>query len=79
VVQFRLKGEYGVDSTLEPLGFTMARWVEGSWPAVAAAGRMFNTQVGAWLVWCVQCCPGRPAPSGARVGYWTMMLTRTLS
>eukprot|EP00879_Flechtneria_rotunda_P013063 GHRR01013643.1.p1 GENE.GHRR01013643.1~~GHRR01013643.1.p1 ORF type:complete len:602 (+),score=167.68 GHRR01013643.1:1048-2853(+) len=45
VVQYRMKDEYGVDTTLEPLGFSMARWVIGSWPAVEAAGRMFNTQI----------------------------------
>ncbi len=37
--------EYGVETTLEPLTFSMARWVVGGWPSVEAAGRMFNTQV----------------------------------
>jgi peptide chain release factor 3 len=45
VVQYRMKDEYGVDTTLEPLGFSMARWVIGGWPAVEKAGRMFNTSV----------------------------------
>ncbi len=43
VVQYRMKDEYGVDTTLEPLPYTMARWVKGGWEAVKAAGRMFNT------------------------------------
>ncbi|GBF94326.1 peptide chain release factor [Raphidocelis subcapitata] len=44
VVQFRLKDEYGVDTTLDPLPFQIARWVLNGWPAVEAAGRLFNTQ-----------------------------------
>eukprot|EP00955_Chlamydomonas_euryale_P101567 365354-Chlamydomonas_euryale.AAC.1 len=42
-VQYRMKDEYGVDTTLEPVPFSIARWVLGGWDAVAAAGRMFNT------------------------------------
>lgn len=45
VVQYRMKDEYGVDTTLDPLGFTMARWVIGGWGAVERAGRLFNTTV----------------------------------
>jgi peptide subunit release factor RF-3 len=40
-----MKDEYGVDTTLDALSFSIARWVKGGWPAVQAAGRMFNTQV----------------------------------
>jgi peptide chain release factor 3 len=40
-----LQDEYGVDTTLEPLSFSVARWVLGGWPAVERAGRMFNTTV----------------------------------
>jgi hypothetical protein len=40
-----LQDEYGVDITLEPLSFSVARWVLGGWPAVERAGRMFNTTV----------------------------------
>lgn len=49
-----MQDEYGVDTTLEPLGFSLARWVIGGWPAVERAGRMFNTQV-------VKDAYGRPA------------------
>mmetsp|Transcript_23531 Transcript_23531/g.61232 ORF Transcript_23531/g.61232 Transcript_23531/m.61232 type:complete len:647 (-) Transcript_23531:564-2504(-) len=45
VVQYRMKDEYGVDTTLEPLSFSIARWVKGGWEAVEAAGRIFNTTV----------------------------------
>lgn len=45
VVQYRMKDEYGVDTTLEPLPFSIARWVINGWPAVEAAGRLFNTTV----------------------------------
>lgn len=45
VVQYRMKDEYGVTTTLDPLGFSVARWVTAGWPAVEAAGRLFNTQV----------------------------------
>jgi peptide chain release factor 3 len=43
VVQFRLKDEYGVDTTLDPMPFQIARWVLDGWLAVEAAGRLFNT------------------------------------
>jgi peptide chain release factor 3 len=42
VVQYRLENEYGVQTRLEPLGFTVARWVAGGWPALEAVGRIFN-------------------------------------
>jgi peptide chain release factor 3 len=42
VVQFRMLNEYGVETTLEPLGYTVARWVEDGWEAIEQAGRIFN-------------------------------------
>jgi peptide chain release factor 3 len=44
VVQARMKGEYGVETTLENLPFAVARWVVGGWNAVDKAGRIFNAQ-----------------------------------
>ncbi len=43
VVQFRLQNEYGVETKLEPLPYTVARWVTGGWAALEKAGRIFNT------------------------------------
>lgn len=37
VVTYRLKNEYGVDSAMEPLDFTIARWAGGGWDAVDRA------------------------------------------
>jgi peptide chain release factor 3 len=48
VVQARLKSEYGVDSQLEPIGFTLARWADGGWDAVDKAdkdGKLFGTMI----------------------------------
>ncbi len=45
VVQFRLQNEYGVETTLEPLPYSVARWVTGGWSALEKAGRLFNTLV----------------------------------
>jgi peptide chain release factor 3 len=45
VVQFRMKNEYNVDTTLELLPYSVARWVEGGWEALERAGRLFNTVV----------------------------------
>ncbi|GIL80976.1 hypothetical protein Vretimale_9288 [Volvox reticuliferus] len=45
VVQYRMKDEYGVDTTLEPLSYTVARWVKGGWPVLEGVGRLFNTTV----------------------------------
>ena len=42
VVQNRLEHEYGVQTRLEPLGFSVARWVLGGWPALEQVGRIFN-------------------------------------
>jgi peptide chain release factor 3 len=42
VVQYRLENEYGVKTRLEPMEFTVARWVSGGWPALEAVGRIFN-------------------------------------
>ena len=43
VVQFRLLNEYGVETTLEPLGYNLARWVAGGWPMLEKVGKLFNT------------------------------------
>ncbi|MGD1865630.1 MAG: peptide chain release factor 3 [Phormidesmis sp.] len=43
VVQFRLKNEYNVETRLEPIGYSVARWATGGWPALEKAGRIFNT------------------------------------
>lgn len=45
VVQFRLLNEYGVETMLEPLPYSVARWVGGGWDALEKAGRLFNTVV----------------------------------
>jgi peptide chain release factor 3 len=43
VVQFRLLNEYGVETLLDPLPYSVARWVEAGWEALQKAGRLFNT------------------------------------
>ena len=43
VVQFRLQNEYNVDTRLEMLPYSVARWVDGGWDALEKAGRLFNT------------------------------------
>lgn len=45
VVQFRLLNEYGVETLLDPLPYSVARWVGGGWEALEKAGRLFNTVV----------------------------------
>eukprot|EP00898_Chlorokybus_atmophyticus_P001424 jgi/Chlat1/2282/Chrsp17S02795 len=45
VVQYRLQSEYGVETQLDPLPYTVARWVNAGWPAVEKAGRLFNCVV----------------------------------
>jgi peptide chain release factor 3 len=43
VVQFRMLSEYGVETKLEPLPYSVARWVEGGWEAIEKVGKLFNT------------------------------------
>ncbi len=43
VVQFRLQNEYGVETQLEFLPYTVARWVTGGWEELQRVGRLFNT------------------------------------
>ena len=43
VVQFRLRNEYNVDTMLDMLPYSVARWVGGGWEALKNAGRLFNT------------------------------------
>lgn len=48
VVQARLKGEYDVESIMEPLGYTLARWADGGWDAVDKAdadGKLFGIMI----------------------------------
>ncbi len=43
VVQFRLINEYGVETRLEILPYSVARWVVGGWETLEKVGRLFNT------------------------------------
>ncbi|MBD2020165.1 peptide chain release factor 3 [Leptolyngbya sp. FACHB-36] len=43
VVQFRMQSEYGVETLLEPLPYSVARWAEDGWEALEKVGRLFNT------------------------------------
>ncbi|MEB3270538.1 MAG: peptide chain release factor 3 [Synechococcus sp.] len=45
VVHYRLENEYGVKTRLEPLEFSLARWVSQGWPALEAVGRLFNCKI----------------------------------
>lgn len=48
VVQARLTTEYNVESQMEPISYTLARWVEGGWEAVDkadAAGKLFGIMI----------------------------------
>ncbi|MDM9380679.1 peptide chain release factor 3 [Chlorogloeopsis sp. ULAP01] len=45
VVQFRLQNEYGVETLLESLPYSVARWVEGGWEALTKVERLFNTTI----------------------------------
>jgi peptide chain release factor 3 len=45
VVQFRLQSEYGVESLLETLPYSVARWVDDGWEVLDEIGRLFNTFV----------------------------------
>ncbi|MEO0948330.1 MAG: peptide chain release factor 3 [Cyanobacteria bacterium J06641_5] len=43
VAQYHMESEYNVETRLESLGFTVARWVGGGWDALERVGRLFNT------------------------------------
>ena len=45
VVQFRMQNEYGVETQLDLLPYSVARWVEDGWEALEKVGRLFNTVV----------------------------------
>jgi len=45
VVQFRLQNEYGVETLMETLPYSLARWVENGWDILEETGRLFNTLV----------------------------------
>lgn len=42
VFEYRMAHEYGVETNLEPLGFSVARWVAGGWTALEKAGKLYN-------------------------------------
>jgi len=48
VVQARLQNEYGVESIMEPLGYSLARWCDAGWDAVDKAdadGKLFGIMI----------------------------------
>ncbi|KAL2621509.1 hypothetical protein R1flu_001714 [Riccia fluitans] len=42
VVQYRMQAEYGVETILEPIGYSVARWVTGGWAALETVGKLYN-------------------------------------
>jgi peptide chain release factor 3 len=43
-----LEGEYGVESRLEEISYTLARWADGGWDAVDKAdadGKLFGSMI----------------------------------
>ncbi|HEY9826805.1 MAG TPA: peptide chain release factor 3 [Stenomitos sp.] len=42
VIQFRLQNEYGVETRIELLPYSAARWVTNGWAALDKVGRIFN-------------------------------------
>ncbi len=45
VVQFRLVNEYQVDTRLEPLTFSLARWIAGGWEAAEKLQVLYNAEI----------------------------------
>jgi peptide chain release factor 3 len=48
VVQARLKSEYNVEAIMEPLSYSLARWVDGGWDVVDKAdkeGKLFGIMI----------------------------------
>jgi peptide chain release factor 3 len=45
VLQYRLESEYNVETRLEMLPYTLARWVENGWKALENIPSLFNTLV----------------------------------
>jgi peptide chain release factor 3 len=48
VVKYRLENEYGVQTAMEALGYSIARWANGGWPSVDKAiegGKIFGAYV----------------------------------
>ncbi|MDX2273373.1 MAG: peptide chain release factor 3 [Cyanobacteriota bacterium] len=45
VVQFRLENEYNVETRLEPLAYTIARWIEGGWEVAEHLGSLYNSEI----------------------------------
>ena len=43
VVQFRMLSEYNVQTSLESIPYSVARWVVDGWEALEKVGRIFNT------------------------------------
>lgn len=37
MVEYRLQAEYNVECRMEPLGYSIARWVNGGWDAIEKA------------------------------------------
>ena len=45
VVQYRLESEYNVESRLEPLSYSVARWVKGGWEAADKLTGLYGAEV----------------------------------
>lgn len=45
VVQFRLQNEYGVETRLDPLNYTVARWIEGGWDVANTLDSLYSAEI----------------------------------
>ena len=45
VVQYRLESEYNVETRLDMLPYTLARWVENSWADLDEISSLFNAMI----------------------------------
>ena len=43
-----MTGEYGVECRMEPLGYSLARWVGGGWDAIERADKVRWLAVSGW-------------------------------
>ena len=48
-----LLGEYGVECRMEPLGYSLARWVGGGWDAIERADKVIECSREEYSLCCI--------------------------
>ena len=72
-------GEYGVECRMEPLGYSLARWVGGGWDAIERADKVIIAHVISYSFFDCLTCPTYNSSRKGILGKFFAVTVNTLT